>query len=197
MEKPKLYLVGASHGVKIGDSLRKIPGVTDSFELKIFSIRGARFSSLVFPSEKICKEQDILCIIPFGNDLIERNSVFKNHRDGRFHLVKYKPIRLTKLHRLCVELLHKLQKFPGKIFVIDNFFRLLCCKSHFYSNWLNFQKTVNREIRDWFSSIKTVKVTLIDHRDLISKNRKKSKNIAYYISLQQDSVHFSNYDKDF
>ena len=84
-----VYIVGASHGRRIGDALKTLAGYGTQFQVSFNCIGGKKFDELHWPNLKDIDEKDLLIVVPFGNDLVERKYVFKNK--GIIHLKHFVP----------------------------------------------------------------------------------------------------------
>lgn len=190
---PKVYVVGASHGLRLAAQLEKIENFKSKYILRSFCIRGKKFRDLPFPQTEKSSEQDILIVIPFGNDL-QKSLVKFDKNDRKLHLTTYKPISEKEYDRLCEELYDKVVQFPGKVLIITNFLRYLCCEAHEYKGWVSLQKKFNSTLAAKFQSLKE-SVKIVDHYSLVDDQvgRKTVKKVKHYRKLQSDSVHFKNY----
>ena len=74
-----IHVVGASHGRRIGNALKKQKGYGTQFQVSFNCIGGKKFEELNWPNLKNIEENDLLVIVPFGNDLVERKYVFKSN----------------------------------------------------------------------------------------------------------------------
>jgi hypothetical protein len=187
-----IWIVGSSHGVKIGTELVEVIGDQQNYTIRNFSKSGAKFENLIWPNPNSVNKEDTILIIPFGNNLLKG---YSKKISGNWHLTKYIPQTRLHLSLLITKLYIKCFDYPCKILVITNFYRLLCCPVHKYPGWLKFQYEVNREIEKELSVL-APQVKVLDHRALIDQRpgKKKAKqDMRYYVSLQYDNVHFKDY----
>jgi len=82
---------------------------------------------------------------------------------------------------------------PCKVFIVENFFRLLCCDLHQHKNWVSYQNSINKNLCEFFARINSV--TVLKHREIVDLDHKKGnhRKIEEYKKLQYDAVHFRNY----
>jgi hypothetical protein len=187
-----IWIVGSSHGVKIGAELGKVIGDQQNYTIRNFSKSGAKFENLIWPNPNSVNKEDTILVIPFGNNLLKG---YSKKILGNWHLTKYIPQTRLHLSYLITKLYIKCFEYPCRILVITNFYRLLCCPVHKYPGWLKFQYEVNREIEKELSVL-APQVKVLDHRALIDQRpgKKKAKqDMRYYVSLQYDNVHFKDY----
>jgi hypothetical protein len=183
-----IILVGASHGWRLFQALKRVPGYGITFKVTCLCVRGARFADLFWP--QIVKEDDFLVVIPFGNDLHARRFVRLDKNLKVFHLDKFEPYPKTYWDGLFARLHERLLGKNCKIIVIDNFYRHLCCEKHRHKGWLAYQSKINKELRNQF---KNTSVRTVDHRLLLQNTRNCKLNASEYRKLQGDSVHFRDY----
>ena len=183
-----IILVGASHGWRLFQALKRIPGYGITFKVTCLCVSGARFADLFWP--QTVQKDDFLVVIPFGNDLHIRRFVRYDRFLKVFHLDKFVPYPKSYWDSLFSRLHEKLSNKNCKITVIDNFYRHLCCEKHRHKGWLAYQSKINKELCDQFknTSIKTV-----DHQLLLQNTRNCKLNASEYRKLQGDSVHFRDY----
>jgi hypothetical protein len=183
-----IILVGASHGWRIYGSLKAASGYGITYTVTCLCVRGAKFSDLIWP--KTVQKDEILIVIPFGNDLIARKYVKFDKRTRVIHLEKFIPYPKTYWEDLLEKLAAKVLDRSCRVLVIDNFYRHFCCDAHRHKGWLSYQTSVNKKIREKFQN---TSIEIIDHRQLLDAPRFYKKNILEYRRLQQDSVHFRDY----
>jgi hypothetical protein len=139
-----IILAGASHGWRLFQALKRVPGYGITFKVTCLCVRGARFADLFWP--QTVKKDDFLVVIPFGNDLHIRKYVKFDRYLKVFHLEKFVPYPKTYWDVLFSKLHEKLSDKNCKIIVIDNFHRHLCCEKHRHKGWLSYQSAVNKEL---------------------------------------------------
>jgi hypothetical protein len=183
-----IILVGASHGWRLFQALKRVPGYNSTFKVTCLCVRGARFADLFWP--QTVKKDDFLVVIPFGNDLHIRRFVRFDKYLKVFHLDKFLPYPDEYWNNLFAQLQERLSGKNCKIAVINNFYRHLCCEAHRHKGWLSYQTKINKNIQKLFEN-SSVKV--IDHRLLLDNHRILKKNPFEYRKLQGDSVHFRDY----
>jgi hypothetical protein len=184
-----VYIVGASHGRRIGEALKRVSGYGTEFQVSFHCIGGKKFEELYWPSLKNIAENDLLIVVPFGNDLVERKFVFKNK--GIIHLNHFVPRDNKHFDRLFQLLAAKISKTNCNVRILTNFYRHFCCRDHDHEGWLSYQNEVNRKIFSRFHT--SGKIQVVDHRSLLPLNFKKAKDTKRYWALQTDSVHFADY----
>ena len=184
-----IHVVGASHGRRIGEALKKLKGYGTVFQVSFNCIGGKKFEELNWPNLKNIEENDLLIIVPFGNDLVERKYVFKSK--GIIHLKHFLPRDNKHFDRLFQLLAAKISKINCNVRILTNFYRHLCCRIHDHEGWLSYQNEVNRKIFARFHT--SGKIQVVDHRSLLPLNFKKAKDTKRYRALQTDSVHFADY----
>ncbi len=183
-----IILVAASNGWRLFQALQRIPGYGTTFTVTCLCVRGATFFNLVWPTT--VKDDDVLVVIPFGNDLVSRNFVKFDKKTGVIHLEKFVPFEKTYWERLLKSLANKLSDKNCSVFVIDNFYRHFCCDTHRHKGWLSYQTTVNKGIRKRFENSQ---ITVVDHTQLLGNPRIYKRNHLEYRKLQRDSVHFRDF----
>ena len=190
-----LWIVGSSHGVRIGDAMKRKLLDTDNLTVQNLSKRGARYEQLNWPNPDQVSLDDILLIIPFGNNLVKRGSVKMENR--MWHLTNYQPESETRLQILADNLEKKCLLYTCKVFIVTNFYRLFCCRLHTHPGWLVFQKKFNISLEKRFKTLNNPNIRVLDHRYLVdgtSGGKQARLDVKYYITLQYDSVHFRNYN---
>jgi hypothetical protein len=183
-----IILVGASHGWRLFQALKRIPGYGISFKVTCLCVRGARFADLFWP--QTVNKDDFLVVIPFGNDLHIRRFVRFDNDLKVFHLNRFVPYPDEYWNNLFDQLQARLAGRNCKIRVINNFYRHLCCNAHRHKGWLSYQTKIKIKIQDLFEN---TSVKVIDHRLLLDDYRILKKNLSRYRRLQCDSVHFRDY----
>jgi hypothetical protein len=183
-----IILVGASHGWRLFQALKRIPGYGVTFKVTCLCVRGARFADLFWP--QTVQKDDFLVIIPFGNDVHIRRFVKYDRFRKVFHLERFVPYQKGYWDSLFSRLREKLSDKNCNKIVIDNFYRHLCCERHRHKGWLAYQSKVNKELRDQF---KDTSIRVVDHRLLLPNTRNCKLNASEYRKLQGDSVHFRDY----
>jgi len=187
----KIFLIGASHGVRLGRELEKISEIREQYEIRNFSIRGCKYENLVFPSAEKVKEEDLVILIPFGNNIVKRGVSFY---EGQFHLTEYFPTSLEEYQDLCEDLYKRTLLYSCKVLIISNFYRHICCRDHLYPGWISHQRKFNTLLKDKFKGLES-KVRVLDHLKLVHAylNVRKVKQLTVYRELQVDAIHFKNY----
>jgi hypothetical protein len=183
-----IILVGASHGWRLFQALKRIPGYGRTFKVTCLCVRGARFADLFWP--QTVQADDFLVVIPFGNDLHVRRFVRFDSSQKVFHLDRFIPYPDEYWNNLLSQLQGRLAGKNCKIAVINNFYRHLCCNAHRHEGWLSYQTKINKKIQDLFEN---TSVKVIDHRLLLDNHRILKKNLKRYRKLQCDAVHFRDY----
>ena len=84
-----IILVGASHGWRLFQALKRIQGYGVTFKVTCLCVRGARFADLFWP--QTVQKDDFLVVIPFGNDVHIRRFVKYDRFQKVFHLQKFVP----------------------------------------------------------------------------------------------------------
>ena len=82
-----VYIVGASHSVRIEEALRQLPEYNVQFNVLGFGKSGAKFSQFRWPDLESIDQGDVLLVFPLGNDLIQGKCHFKRNRI--LHLQNY------------------------------------------------------------------------------------------------------------
>lgn len=182
-----IYIVGASHGARLSDALKKLPTYGTEFTIKCFCVRGARFFRLKWP-ERI-PASDKLIIIPFGNDVQPKDNV--KFIRGVTHLTKFTPLGEAYWEKLFKGLSDRLADKSCTIRIIDNFYRYFCCSTHTHSGWVGYQRSINKELKKRFHSERT---KVVEHQRLVPLPYRKARKIAEYRNLLRDSVHFQDYE---
>jgi len=186
-----IYVVGASHGVRISKALQTLPGYGTVFTVFCLCIRGKPYEELVWPEFNELRTEDILLVVPFGNNIVEKKYVSFDRVARIIHLTAFVPRSREYFNRIFDSLQKKLEQFLGHIYVVNNFYRHFCCPRHNHVNFVAYQNQINKAISDRFNSQQKVKV--LDHRSLLGIPLKKARNILEYRKLQTDSVHFRSY----
>jgi hypothetical protein len=184
-----VFVVGASHGRRIGEALKKLAGYGTEFQVSSQCIGGKGFEELNWPNLKNLLENDVLIIVPFGNDLVERKFVSK--KGGLIHLNQFVPRDNKYFDRLFQLLASKLSKTNCIVRILTNFYRHLCCRKHQHAGWLSYQNEVNKKIYSKFHT--RGKIQVVDHRYLLPLTFRQAKDTEKYRALQTDSVHFADY----
>jgi hypothetical protein len=84
-----IILVGASHGWRLFQALKRVLGYGIIFKVTCLCVRGAWFADLFWP--QTVQKNDFLVVIPFGNDLHIRRFVKFDRFLKVFHLEKFVP----------------------------------------------------------------------------------------------------------
>ena len=82
----KIYLVGASHGRRTSEALKRLPGYGVDFQVFCFCVGGKKFYDLAWPNLDLLTTQDVLVVFPFGNDLVDRKFIKKDQKTRKIHL---------------------------------------------------------------------------------------------------------------
>ena len=183
-----VHLVGASHGKKIAQAFKRLPGYGTVFQVRSLCESGKTFYDLKWPALESLKETDFLVILPFGNDLIERKYI--KRIGSKIHLLNFRPRQSEYFEERYRVLQEKIDSTVARVCILTSFYRHFCCNDHFYSGWVGYQNKVNRDLTARFEG---TRVRTLDHRRLIGLPYRKSKDLLEYRKLQTDSVHFSDY----
>jgi len=189
----KCALVGSSHAARLSRFLaHKLH--EHGFELIQFCIPGANFERLQFPDPEILRESDILIVIPFGNDIFERNShqIVRSNEGKTIHLKKFAPTSESVLKELFKKLQQKLSLFKCRKFILDSFLKYVhCCPKHTseFPRTIKHQQKCNKSLKRHFTG---TDITVLDHLKLfVTPQRQGYINLKYYKMHMVDAVHFS------
>jgi lysophospholipase L1-like esterase len=185
-----ITVVGASHGKRLCQALRRHQDYGKQFVVNDLSQPGKPYFDLAWPKLETLSENDLLIVIPLGNDLVERKYVYRENSTGIIHLKSFVPRADSYFETRFEDLAEKLSKANCKIRLINNVYRHNCCPVHRHPGWLSYQNKINRQIEQRFNS---AKICVIDHRKFIPLSFREAKNVSNYRSFQKDSVHFKNY----
>ena len=185
-----IYVVGASHGKKISRALRRLQGYGTVFQVCCLCVGGKKFYDLNWPNLNTLKETDLLLVLPFGNDLIDRNNISRD-QFSKIHLTQFQPRPNSYFEERYRVLESKLNSTVAQVRIISNFFRHFCCDTHFHPGWVGYRNRLNRDLLLRFPT--TAKVKVLDHRGLLGLPYRKARNVLQYRNLQYDSVHFRDY----
>ena len=193
MSLPTIYIIGASIGFAIGLQMSRLPGIKDKYRVKNLCRKGAKFLDLVWPKASEVKENDIILIFPFGNDLQKGKYSRDAQAPRAFHLLEFVGIddaTRDLYYALLMATVERYQAKQAKIFIVTCFYRFLC-PCHIYPNFLKFYMEQNRYMFQTFANFENVKV--LDHRTLVSDQVGKAKrDSSFYASLLYDQVHFKD-----
>ena len=184
-----VYIVGASHSVRIEEALRQLPEYNVQFNVLGFGKSGAKFSQFRWPDLESIDQGDVLLVFPLGNDLIQGKCHFKRNRI--LHLQNYEQTDDLSF-RIQLNLLRsKLGKCKGKKIVVTNFYRHFCCQDHPKPGWLSYQNLRNAQLYGLLDTDPSI--TIVNHRKIVSDTNRELRNTVQYRALQYDSVHFKDY----
>ena len=191
-----IHIIGSSHGKRLAMALERLPEYGKSYHLKNYAKGGACFKDLVWPDPDDLGSEDVLIVIPFGNDLLQKNKncIFRGS-DKILHMQKFLPTPdnefLNLYNLLGIKLLGYLE---NKVFVIQNFYRHFCCEKekHHHRGWLGYQNRRNNELKKELEPFSCY-VVVLDHRKLHTRSGQLIKDILMYKSKQYDGVHFRDY----
>jgi hypothetical protein len=146
----KCVLVGSSHAALLNRPLQQFSKKLN-FHFETFSQPGATYEQLRFPNPDVLSESDILVVIPFGNDVFEKNSheITRTAKGKIIHLKRYAPTSDTVLKGLFTKLQQRLDKYKCRKYVLDSFLKYVdCCQKHTieYPKSLNHQKKTNKRL---------------------------------------------------
>ena len=189
---PTIHLIGASHAKRLSQPLTEL-AAKQNYQVVSHCTPGKPYRAIRWPDLSSVTKDDIVLLLLFGNDVNARECAERDRRTGKWHLLRFEPRSDRYFQIRFQELKEKLQNLPCKVFIVENFFRLLCCSLHQHKEWVSYQNKVNRQIFEFFSVIDNV--TIIKHREIVGLDHKKRKHriIGEYIKLQYDAVHFRNY----
>ena len=186
----RIFIVGASHGKRLGKALRRHQDCGTVFQVFCYCVPGKPFYNLIWPDLSSLLPTDLLIVIPFGNDLVERRYIQKSVQDRKIHLTQFVPRTDAYFVPRYQALSEKLKVVRAKVRILNNFYRHLCCPQHKFTGWVSYQNKINKEIVRNFT---TARVKVLDHRSLLGLPFWKAKVIQEYSRLQSDSVHFWDY----
>jgi len=189
---PTIHLIGASHAKRLSPSLTEF-AAKQNYQVVSHCTPGKPYRAIRWPDLSSVARDDIVLLLLFGNDVNARECVERDRRTGKWHLLRFEPRSDRYFQIRFQELKERIQNLPCKVFIVENFFRLLCCELHQHKNWLSYQNSVNRKINEFFTF--SVNIKIIKHREIVGLDHKKRKHriIGEYIKLQYDAVHFRNY----
>jgi len=189
---PTIHLIGASHAKRLSDPLKKQAG-PKNYHVVSHCTPGAPYQATKWPDLSSVTKDDIVLLLLFGNDVNSRDCTERDRRTGKWHLLKFEPRSDRYFQIRFQELKERIQNLPCKVFIVENFFRLLCCDLHQHKNWISYQNSINKSLCEFFSSVD--QVTVIKHRQIIDLNYKKKQHrrIEENIKLLYDAVHFRTY----
>ena len=190
---PTIYLIGASHARRLSGPFTK-QAEEGGFRVVSRCTSGAPYRALEWPDLDSASKDDLVLVLPFGNDVNSKKCAEKDRRTGIWHLLRFEPKSDRYFQIRFQELKERIQKLPCRVFICENFWRLLCCSLHNHKNWLSYQNSINKQIFEFFKPLDNV--TVIKHREIVGSNfdRKKAKNCGEYKKLQFDAVHFKSYE---
>jgi len=203
----RVHCIGSSHAVRIAQSLLTIPGVGEEFSVDSTCAQSGKvFKDINWPDFSKYDEKDVLIIIPFGNDIFQRNSI-RIERLGKgkiIHLVKSAPTSDEHLASLCESLNEKLKGTKAEIIIVTSFYRhLFCCADlrelnpktksyeHAHPGILGIQDRKNKFILSFF---KGSGYLVFKHEALLFDNHLRNGRVPKieYRKKQPDSVHFND-----
>ena len=191
-----IHIVGSSHGKRLALALERLPEFRNTYNLKNYARGGVGFKDLVWPDPDDLGSDDVLIVIPFGNDLLQKNKncVYRGS-DKIFHMQRFLPTPDNEFTNLYNFLLIKLLGYSeNKVFIIQNFYRHFCCEKekHHHRGWLGYQNRRNNELKKELEPFSRY-VVVLDHRKLHTRSGQLIKDIQMYKSKQYDGVHFRDY----
>jgi len=202
----RVHCIGSSHAVRIAHSLRKVPGFNTEFSVDSTCAQSGKvFKDINWPDFSKYEKKDVLIIIPFGNDIFQRNSIkIEQLRKGKIiHLVKSAPTSDEHLASLCESLNEKLKGTKAEIIIVTSFYRhLFCCADlqkinpnaesykHVHPGIVGIQDRKNKFILSFF---KGSGYLVFRHESLLFDNwKRKREQKVEYRKQQPDSVHFND-----
>jgi len=121
----RVHCIGSSHAVRKAQSLKKSPGFKTEFSVDSTCAQSGKvFKGINWPDFSKYDREDVLIIIPFGNDIFRRNSI-KIERLGKgkiIHLVNPAPTSDEHLASLCGSLKEKLNGTKAEVIIVTSFF---------------------------------------------------------------------------
>jgi hypothetical protein len=203
----RVHCIGSSHAVRIARSLAQSPGFGEEFSVDSTCAQSGKvFKDINWPDFSKYDKEDVLIIIPFGNDIFQRNSIkIERLKKGKIiHLVKSAPTSDEHLASLCESLNEKLKGTKAEVIIVTSFFRhLFCCADlrkinpkaesykHNHPGLLGIQERKNRFILSFFKGsgyLVCRQESLLF--DTFSEIRRVPK--VEYRKKQPDSVHFND-----
>jgi len=201
----RVHCIGSSHAVRIAHSLRKSPGFNTEFSVDSTCAQSGKvFKDINWPDFSKYETNDVLVIVPFGNDIFQRNSIkIERLNKGKIiHLVKSAPTSEEHLASLCESLKKKLNGTKAEVIIVTSFFRhLFCCADlrkvnpesksykHNHPGIIGIQNRKNKFILNFFKGSYLV----FRHEALLFDSCKKATlQIVEYRKKQPDSVHFND-----
>lgn len=177
----RLVVYGHSHAHLLASEISKL-GLTNT-DLVTYCKRGATVSTFPLPVVELSSlsEDDVLVLLPFGNDVLARKIKIEK-RPKFIRLLECSPTPQDKLDRLYQSVREVLSSLRCRIYLIDNIYRHTDCKDAF----LSFKKQ-NGLIQKVFSGIPNL--TVLDHRKLLKVRHKKLRDRAFYSQILKDNVH--------
>jgi len=141
MEKPRLYVIGASHANRIYQALKRIP--QEEYSIINHTIPGAKWKNIVFPNPAEVKSSDRIIIQCLGNDLFPAEDQFWLCGSRHLHFQKINPNILQKL----TQLKGKINRYQALIIILDLVPRLACCSVHEDRRLITEQNQVNGKLK--------------------------------------------------
>jgi hypothetical protein len=187
-----IHLIGASHARRLTQPLTEL-AAKQNYKVVSHCTPGKPYRAIKWPDLGLVTKDDIVLLLLFGNDVNARECAERDRRTGKWHLLRFEPRSDRYFQIRFQELKEKLQNLPCKVFLCDNFYRLLCCEIHRHKNWISYQNGINTQIFEFFAKIDNI--TVVKHREIVGLDfkKKKYKDITTYIKLMYDSVHFASY----
>ena len=193
----KLHIVGASNGKEIFRSFLKyrkqVPNAVPKITfIKSHCVPGTKYPELIWPTASELGKDDVLLILPFGNELQKGKYIRDSTPSRTFHLINFVPESDTVFADYMLDLQCRLMRYQCKILVINAFFRFLC-GCHVHPKLIPYIHRRNTELAKILKPLSNV--TVLDHRTLVSEKIWKIKrNPKLYMNLLRDSVHFKDND---
>ena len=187
-----IHLIGASHAKRLSQPLTEL-ATKQNYQVVSHCTPGKPYQAIRWPDLSSVTKDDIVLLLLFGNDVNARECAEKDRRTGKWHLLRFEPRSDRYFQIRFQELKERIQNLPCKVFIVENFFPLLCCDLHQHKNWISYQNSINKRLCEFFSSVHNV--TVIKHRKIVDLNYKKKQHrrIEEYIKLLYDAVHFRTY----
>ena len=186
----KIVVLGASHATRIYNALLRHEKAKD-FEIIKYTRPGA---SLGASSKNVeinksvfsnLNERDIVLVQYTGNDLLEKRiEISKNPKN--IHITDFKPKSDSYVQKARKRLEDILSLTSAKVIIIDDVYRhIRCCDKHLFPGLVSYLSKRNKELQKQFSK----KYIVLDHRTLLKEKFYKIRNLRFYKTLLEDSVH--------
>jgi len=139
----RVHSIGASHFARITQSLQRSPGFNTEFSVDSTCAKSGKvFKNINWPDFSKYDGKDVLVIVPFGNDIFQRNALkIERLKKGKIiHLVKSAPTSEGHLASLCESLKKKLKGTKAEVIIVTSFFRHLLCCANLRKNKANVER---------------------------------------------------------